>query len=112
MNEAIALADAVFQSTVNDRVGKARADTNSKANVIGVARTAQGTVGNTAEVVSAGPAAAVLTGATAGDAYYLQAAGGIGTAVPGAGNRVIQVGVAKNTTDLFVRIVDYGKKAA
>ncbi len=112
VNEAIALADAVFMSTVNDRVAKARADTNSKANVLGVARTAQATVGNTAEIVSAGPAIGVLTGATAGNAYYLQATGGIGTTVPGAANRVIQVGVAKNTTDLFVRIVDYGRKAA
>ena len=69
-------------------------------------------MGNTAEIVYAGPAAGVLTGATAGSAYYLQATGGIGTAVPGAGNRVVQVGVAKNATDLFVHFIDYGKKAA
>ena len=33
-------------------------------------------------------------------------------ALPGSGKRVIQVGIAMNSTDLFVRIVDYGKKAA
>ena len=110
--EALAVADAVYQSGTADRVGKARADDVTKSYVLGVARTAQSTIGNTSEVVSAGPAAGVLSGATPGQAYYLQATGGIGTSTPGAGNRVIQCGVAKNATDLFVRIVDYGKKAA
>ena len=41
-----------------------------------------------------------------------QATGGIGTSLPSAGNRVIQVGKAENATDLFVDIIDYGKKAA
>jgi hypothetical protein len=110
--EAIAVADAVYQTATNDRVGKARADDTTKSYVLGIARTAQPTVGSTAEIVSAGPAAGVLSGATPGQPYYLQATGGIGPATPGAGNRVIQCGVAKNATDLFVRIVDYGKKAA
>ncbi|MFO0677064.1 MAG: hypothetical protein U0169_11035 [Polyangiaceae bacterium] len=110
--EAIAVADPVYQSATADRVGKARADDTTKSYVVGVARTAQATVGNTSEVVSAGPAAGVLSGATPGQPYYLQSTGGIGTTTPGAGSRVIQCGVAKNATDLFVRIVDFGKKAA
>jgi hypothetical protein len=112
VNEAIAIADAVNWSSTNDRVEKSRADTDAKSRVIGVAETAQGTVGLTADIVAHGPAANTLTSATAGTAYYLQSTGGIGTSLPGAGNRVIQVGIAKNSTDLFVRIVDYGKKAA
>lgn len=112
VGEAIAIADAVDWSTTNDRVEKSRADTDAKARVIGVAETAQAVVGNNATIVAHGPALGVLTGATAGTAYYLQATGGIGTSLPGAGNRVIQVGLAKNATDLYVRIVDYGKKAA
>jgi hypothetical protein len=112
VNEAIAVADAVDWSTTNDRVEKSRADTDAKARVIGVAETAQAVVGSNATIVSHGPAVGVLSGATAGTPYYLQATGGIGTALPGAGNRIIQVGAAKNATDLFVRIVDYGKKAA
>jgi hypothetical protein len=112
VNEAVAIADPVDWSSTNDRVEKSRADTDAKAKVIGVAETAQGTVGQNATIVSAGPAVGVLSGATAGVAYYLQATGGLGTALPGAGNRVIQLGTAKNATDLFVRIVDYGKKAA
>ncbi len=110
--EAVAVADPVYQSATADRVGKARADDTTKSYVVGIARTAQATVGSTSEVVTAGPAAGVLSGATPGQPYYLQATGGIGTATPGAGNRVIQCGVAKNATDLFVRIVDFGKKAA
>jgi hypothetical protein len=112
VNEAIALGDAVNWSTTNDRVEKSRADTDSKARVIGIAETAQGTVGQTATIVSQGPASNTLSSATAGNAYYLQATGGIGTSLPGGGNRIVQVGIAKNSTDLFVRIVDYGKKAA
>jgi hypothetical protein len=54
----------------------------------------------------------VLSGATAGDRYYLQDGGGIGTTIPSASKRIIQVGIAINATDLFVRIVDFGKKAA
>jgi hypothetical protein len=112
VNEAIAIGDAVNWSTTNDRIEKSRADTDAKARVIGVAETAQAVVGNNATVVAHGIATSVITTATAGTAYYLQATGGIGTALPGAGNRVIQVGIAKNATDLWVRIVDYGKKAA
>jgi hypothetical protein len=63
-------------------------------------------------VVGAGLAIGVLSGATANTPYYLQTAGGIGTSLPGASNRVIQVGVAKNATDLWVRVIDFGKKAA
>ena len=110
--EAIAKADPVYQSTTNDRVGKADASNDAKSRVIGVARLAQATIGNTAPIVSAGPVSTVLTSATAGDAYYLQTGGGMSTSIPGAGLRVVQVGIAKNATDLFVRIVDFGKKAA
>jgi len=110
--EAIAVADAVYQSTTSNQVGKARADTNAKSNVIGVAKTAQPTPGSNADIVYSGQAAGVLAGATPGDQYYLQATGGIGTAVPGAGNRVISVGFAQTATVLFTRVVDYGKKAA
>jgi hypothetical protein len=112
VDEAVAVADPLYITATGSRAGKARADTDAKAKVIALARTAQSTVGNTTEAVTAGPAVSVLTGATPGAAYYLQATGGIGTALPAGGNRVIQVGVALTATDLFVRIVDYGKKAA
>ena len=112
VNEAIAIGDAVYITNTNNRVGKA--DTSdSKAKVVGVARTAQSTPGSTCEVVNAGLCTGCLSAATAGDAYYLQTGGTISTALPvGGGKRVIQVGIALNATDLFVRILDYGKKAA
>lgn len=111
VDEAIAVADPVYISSAN-RVGKGRADTNAKARIIGVAKTAQATVGLNTTVVSLGLAASILSSATAGTPYYLQATGGIGTSLPGAGNRVIECGIAYNADDLWVRIVDYGKKAA
>jgi len=112
VGEAIAVADPVYFTNTSNRIGKS--DTvDPKAYVIGIARTAQPTPGSTCEVVTVGPCAGILGGtATAGDRYYLQDGGGIGIALPGSGKRVIQVGIAINTTDLFVRIVDFGKKAA
>lgn len=106
----IAVADAVDWSGTANQVEKSDAAVDAKAKVIGIAVTAA-TVGQTLEVVSHGPAPGTLTGATPGTPYYLQSGGGIGTALPGGGTRTIQVGTAKNATDLWVRIVDYGKKA-
>jgi len=109
--DTTANGDAVYING-NDTFGLGRADTDSKARVTGIVQTGGGAAPTTVEVVSAGPCAGVLSGATAGTPYYLQATGGIGTSLPGAGNRVICVGYALNATDLFVRITDYGKKAA
>lgn len=111
VDEAIVVADPVYISSAN-RIGKGRADTNAKARIIGVAKTAQATVGQNATIVHLGLAEDVLSTATAGAPYYLQAAGGIGTSLPGAGNRVIQCGIAYNADDLWVHLIDYGKKAA
>jgi len=109
--EIVAKGDPVYWNTTADEFGKATAGTDAKAYVFGVAKVAIGAAAAGA-IVSYGPAAGVLTGATPGAKYYLQAAGGIGTSVPGAGNRVILVGWAMNATDLWVQPIDYGKKAA
>jgi hypothetical protein len=111
VNEAVLVGDPVYYTNTNNRVG--RGDTvDSKAKIIGVSRTAQAVVGNTAKVVSIGPASGVLSGANAGDAYYLATGGGLSNGLPGAAKRVIRCGIAMNGTDLFVALVDYGKKAA
>lgn len=93
-------------------VGQALASDNTKSRVIGVIRTGGAAAPASVEVVSMGICAGVLSGATPGTPYYLQAAGGIGTSLPGASNRVIQVGWAYTATDLWVELKDYGKKAA
>jgi len=111
VDAAVAVADPVCIATTINRVIKALASTDAAAKVIGIAVTAAGTAGNTAAIVNHGIAPGVLTGATAQTPYYLQAAGGISTALPAGGNRTIQVGIAINATDLFVRIIDYGKRA-
>jgi len=110
--EAIAVGDPIFTSvTTNDRVGKGLANVDAKARIIGLARTSAASAGNTFQTTFWGFLPGVLAGATVGTPYYLAAAGGLSTAVPGAANRVIQCGMALNATDLFVRIVDLGKKA-
>jgi hypothetical protein len=111
VNEVIAIGDAVNWSATNDRVEKSRADTDLKTFVIGVAETAQATIGNTATIVRRGVCLGCLTTATAGTPYYLQDTGGIGTSLPSSAKRVICVGTAKNASDLEVNIIDYGKKA-
>ena len=65
----------------------------------------------TADVVFQGTAAGVLTGATAGAVYWLAPTGGLSSTVPaGGGNRIMVMGTAKNATDLYVSVRDYGKK--
>lgn len=96
----------------NNTVGQADASVDAKSRLLGVIRTGSGAAGATPEVVTVGPCTGVLAAATANTPYFLQAGGGIGTGLPGSGNRVVSVGYALNATDLFVRITDYGKKAA
>jgi len=108
----VASGDPVYIAT-NDHVEKARADTDTSglggALVIGLNGAGAVGAGGTVPVCSAGPNLGILVLAVAGTAYFLQPTGGIGTAVPATG-RIIQVGVAINATDLFVRILDMGSK--
>lgn len=109
--DTVAVGDPVYING-SDTLGKALANDDTKARVVGVIRTGAGAAPQSVQFVSLGTCAGVLSGATPNTPYYLQAAGGIGTSVPGAGNRVIQVGWALTATDLWVELKDYGKKAA
>ena len=60
-------------------------------------------------VVSEGVCAGVLSSATAGTRYFLEASGALATSAPAdSGDRVVQMGIAINATDLFVRIAFFG----
>lgn len=107
---ALAAGDPVYWSSTNNQVDKARADTDTKSFVVGLNDSGAVSGGGSANVIGAGKNPGVLSGATAGTPYYLASTGGITTTAPGSGNRIIQVGVAYNATDLWVRVVDYGKK--
>ena len=110
--DATANGDAVYWNGT-DTLGEGRADTDTKARVIGVIQTGGGAAPAVVEVVSAGPCTGVLGGGgVANVPYYLGATGGISATPPGAGNRVVVLGYAINANDLFVEIRDYGKKAA
>lgn len=108
--DVTANADPVYING-NDTVGKARADTDAKARVIGVIKSGAGAAPTSVDVIRRGICAGILVGATANTPYFLQETGGIGTSIPGATFRVIRVGYAINATDLEVLIHDYGKKA-
>ena len=110
VDEAITAGDPVYISSAN-RVGKALANSGTKYRVIGVTADTQGSVGQPATIVKSGICAAVLAGATAGDPYYLSAAGGLTSTPPSvAGDHYVRCGYAVNTTDLMVEIADLGRK--
>lgn len=109
--EAVAKGDPVYWDTTADEFGKADAAVDAEAYVFGIAKAAIG-ASSSGPIVSYGPAADVLVGATPGAKYYLASGGGLSTSPPGANTRVILIGWAINATDLWVQPIDYGKKAA
>jgi hypothetical protein len=113
-NEALVAFHPVAMSTTADRVQQGRGNLDARAKVIGLNLTTAGAAGVALEVVEDGVVLGAIAAATAGDIFYVAAAGGLTAAntPPGAGNRIIQAGIAKNATDLIVQIIDYGKKAA
>lgn len=109
--EALSKGDPVYMTATANNFGKARADTDAKSYVWGIAKAAAGASENV-DIVMSGRAPSIVSGATPGNRYWLAASGGLTTSIPGAGNRVILIGVAVNSTDLLVSIRDFGKKAA
>ena len=107
---AISAGDPICVASATT-VKKGAANVDASALVFGVAQASVSASG-TCEVVSHGYVPSVLSSATAGTAYYLAASGGLSADLPGAGNRVVRMGFALNTTDLFVVIADLGKQAA
>lgn len=110
--DALNAGDPVAMSTTNNQVYKARSDNTAKSRVVGVNKNASVSAAGSCTHFSCGPNPGVLTAATAGTPYYLASTGGMTTTVPAAGSglRVIELGTAINATDLFVRIVDMGKR--
>ena len=98
--EGLTLGDPVYIDTNGNAVSKATAASDTEFDIHGVAKTTV-TATSLVDVVSLGPAD-VLSGATAGDRYYLAAAGGLSTSVPAAGNWVVRVGWAMDANTLFV----------
>lgn len=106
--EDIDAAEVVYISAA-DEVSLADAATNYEA--IGVANTTA-TSTNPVEICSEGVVSG-FTGLTAGSRYFLSATpGAVTTTAPtGSGNRVLQVGFAKNTTDMHLQIAFVGRRA-
>lgn len=110
-NGAIAKGDGVYYSA-NDQVSTGDATNDAKSRIVGVANAAILTTA-TGKVKKSGVVSAVLTGAVFNTRYFLGSTGQpvLVGALP-AGARTIQLGIAKNATDLEVAIFDFGKKAA
>lgn len=107
----ISLGDGVYYSA-NNLVSTGDCTADAKSRIIGVAAEA---IADTAsgDIVKSGVVAGALSGATFNTRYYLGTSGQpvLAASIP-VGARVIQLGVAKNATDLEVMLFDYGKKAA
>lgn len=98
--ENLSLGDPVYIDSNGNAVSKALANSDSTFEAIGVAMAAA-TATNPVDVCSLGPSD-VLSGATAGNKYYVAAAGGLTTSVPAAGNWLVMMGWAMDANTLFV----------
>lgn len=111
-SNAITKGDPVYFDSTSGQIdqGDASNDTKKWVRGIALANIAQSASG---EIVSFGPAAGVLTGATPGTVYYLNTTSGLIAAAPPSGNIwVVSIGSAINATDLFVDIQYHNKKPA
>lgn len=111
-NEALAIGDPVVWSGTALKLNQAQASADARARVVGVNLTTAGGADVSVDWVAVGVAPGVLSGATPGAPYYLGDSGGLSASTASGGNRNVLVGYAKSATDLWVRITDYGKKAA
>lgn len=104
------IGDPVFVSA-NNVSSSCNANNNNTRKFIGIAKTTVGAT-TSVDIVSAGVLAGCLSGATAGDIYYLAVGGGLTATRPVAsGDHSLVVGKAKNATDLHIMPQYLGKKA-
>jgi hypothetical protein len=106
----VAARDAVYISAA-DTVSKANADTSTKAQAIGFAASAAAAAASV-QVQSEGVVSG-FTGLTPGAIYFLDSSdGAISASAPtGSGHRVLQVGVAKSATQLFIQFRHWGVRS-
>jgi hypothetical protein len=113
--EALNQGDPIEVGTVNDQYRQCRASTAARVDCMAVVEESGGiSASGTGTCVRRGVAVGVLSGATAGDRYYVADAGGLIQGMGGisAGNHVVFVGCAVNATDLEVNPQYMYKKAA
>ena len=108
---AIVKGDGVYYSA-NNAVSTGDCSVDAESRIVGVADAA---ILDTAvgKIKKSGVCTGVLSGATVNTRYFLGTTGQpvLLASVPG-GARTVQLGIAKNATDLEVLVFDYGKKAA
>jgi len=107
----IAARDVVFISSA-DQLSPANASADNSSRVLGFAVSAAN-ISDPVQVKKFGRMSG-FTSLTAGSRYYLSAAsaGQITSTIPsGSGHNIIQVGYAKNATDLEIAIQSLGKRA-
>lgn len=110
-NGAVTKGRGLYVSA-NNAVSHGDCTDDTKSRIVGVA-SADITDTSAGNVMVTGVLAGILSGATAGTRYFLGSNGApVLIETLATGTRTIQLGIAKNATDLAVRIVDYGKKAA
>jgi len=110
--EGITKADPVYISTAADNtVLLADASDDAEFLPVGLATTTVA-ITESVDVVSHGLVAGLITGLgfTRGQEIFLDNTSGLTNSPPTGAVHVVRVGVAKNATDLYIDIHDYGKK--
>lgn len=98
--------------SANDVLSPGDCTVDAKSRVMGIANAAIASPA-AGTFKKSGVVTGVLSGATFGTRYYMSSTGTpiLAGSIPVSG-RTIQMGIAKNATDLDVQIFDYGKRAA
>lgn len=112
--ENLSQGDPIEWGTTNDQLRQCRASVLARSDCIGVVENAGGILaGNSGTVVRRGVAVGVLSGATVGQRFFAGSSGGLvqGIGSIAAGESIIFVGTAKNSTDLEVNSYYVGKRA-
>lgn len=107
-SESLVPGNAVYIDASNSFAKVDPSSSSAKLGMVGVCTSTTSSGQKPVVVVSGNVAKGVLSGATAGKRYYVQANGTIGTASP-LPNRAILAGYAANSTDLFVLVQDCGR---
>lgn len=107
----ITLGQVVYISA-NDTVMLADSSNPAKDNPVGIVGDASIAAAASGNICYDGVVVGALSGATAGDKYFLNSSGALSTSIPafGSGENVVFMGYAKNATDIHLQIQNIGRR--
>jgi hypothetical protein len=104
------LGDPVYWSATANTLARGDASALASSQIIGLAAAA-GSANSQVFIIKRGVAAGVLSGATPGQTYYLNAGGGLTTSLPSSGS-IVRIGTACSSTALDVFPMYVGQRSS